>query len=237
MKEASVSEIGRNYYNSRSEKDYTILYNRVMPGLVSHIRGFVTDHDTATDLALITMAKAYNKIHQYKPQFSISTWIYTIGSNVARTYLNKKKKQGHILFTQMEFQNDNGSASNDKLESAISIDNEFIVNEDRLEEEASIKAEFDYMVNIINNMKESYRHIVYDRFVGELSYNELSKKHNVALMTVKNRVTRGHKMVLSEFNRLQAAAESERLKSIADFERLKTVAICERSHNDVELVD
>ena len=198
----SIKTIGENYFNSRSEKDYTILYNRIMPGLRNHIYGFVKDYDTVTDLALITMSKVYNKIHQFNPQYTISTWIYTIGANEARQYIKKKKKKGHVLFSQMEYQNDNGTSSLDKLMSNISVENDFVVNEENDIKEAEIQAEYDSTIHIITNMKESYKHILYDRFVNELSYQQLADKHNEPLMTIKNRVTRGQRKIVAEFEKL-----------------------------------
>lgn len=204
MSQESIKSIGENYFNSRSEKDYTILYNRIMPGLRNHIYGFVKDYDTVTDLALITMSKVYNKIHQFNPQYTISTWIYTIGANEARQYIKKKKKKGHVLFSQMEYQNDNGTTSLDRLESRIAVENDYIVNEENELKEAEIQADYDCTINIINNMKPTYKAILYDRFVNELSYQQLAEKHNEPLMTIKNRVTRGQRKIVSEFEKLEA---------------------------------
>lgn len=203
-KQESIRVIGENYFNSRSEKDYTILYNRIMPGLTSHIYGFIKDYDTVTDLALITMSKVYNKIHQFNPQYAISTWIYTIGANEARQYIKKKKKKGHVLFSQMEYQNDNGTTSLDRLESIIAVENDFVINEENEINAAVIKAEYDATINIINNMKPTYKDILYDRFVNGLSYKQLAERHNEPLMTIKNRVTRGQRKIVSEFDKLES---------------------------------
>jgi RNA polymerase sigma-70 factor (ECF subfamily) len=203
MSQESIKSIGENYFNSRSEKDYTILYNRIMPGLRNHIYGFIKDYDTVTDLALITMSKVYNKIHQFNTQYTISTWIYTIGANEARQYIKKKKKKGHVLFSQMEYQNDNGTTSLDRLELRIAVENDYVVNEENELKEAEIQAEYDSTINIINNMKPTYKDILYDRFVNELSYQQLADKHNEPLMTIKNRVTRGQRKIVSEFEKLE----------------------------------
>lgn len=207
MSKTTIKQLGLNFYNSRSEKDYTELYHRIMPGLKNHIYSFVKDRDAVEDIAIVAMTKAYNKIEQYNPDYTISTWIYTIASNEARQYIKKKRAKGHRLFSALEYTNDSGNSSLDKLESIIAVENEYMVNEHTKAENEVIQKEFETAMDIINKMKDSYKDILIDRFVNDLSYNELAEKYDVNLQIIKNRINRGKIKIEKEFaKRLQTTA-------------------------------
>lgn len=203
MRKITLKQIGLNYYNTRSDKDYTVLYNRITPGIRKHIYGFVKDFNISEDLVAMTMTKVYNKIDQFDPMYNMSTWIYTIASNEARQYLRKKKRNGHVLFSAMEYTDDAGNKTlSGKLDALMSVENDYVINEAIMEEETEIKKMYDKTIAVIEKMKPSFREILIDRFVNELSYKELAAKYDVPLMTIKNRVTRGKQ-------RINAAIEAE----------------------------
>ena len=89
---ASLKTLGHTFAETKSEKTFNDLYNRIKPGLRNYINQIVKDSDAAEDLFSMTMSIVYNKIHQYKPEYHISTWIYRIAYHEAIMFLRRKKR-------------------------------------------------------------------------------------------------------------------------------------------------
>ena len=56
------------------------------------------------------------------------------------------------------------------------------------------------MRNAVNSLPEDYRVVIEEKFYNELQYEEISKKLNIPLHTVKNRVARGKRMIKEIFD-------------------------------------
>jgi RNA polymerase sigma-70 factor, ECF subfamily len=61
------------------------------------------DYSDADDLTQETFIKAYQNLHQFDQEKKYFTWLYTIGINLIRNYLNKKERdrtrqaENHLL--------------------------------------------------------------------------------------------------------------------------------------------
>ena len=51
----------------------------------------VNNNDDAEDLTLEAFGKAFNRLHQYTPNFAFSTWLFKIATNNCIDFLRKKK--------------------------------------------------------------------------------------------------------------------------------------------------
>src|SRR6056300_1646734 len=96
---ASLKTLGHQFAETKSEKTFNDLYNRIKPGLRNYINKIVKDSDATEDLFSMTMSIVYNKIHQYKPEYHISTWIYRIAYHEAIMFLRRKKRDATTTFS------------------------------------------------------------------------------------------------------------------------------------------
>lgn len=194
-KELSLKDLGIKFKETRSEKAFNELYNRIRPGLFHYIYGILgTTEDTDHAISLV-MASVYDKIDQYNPQWHISTWIYRIAYTVACMEIRYKKQKKTTPMSYFENSENKNWTSKIEFDSIENYTDELIQKEDIAEQSAKT-----IRVNkIIDDMPEEYREVIREKFFNELSYDEIHKKLNIPLHTVKNRVARGKRLFAELF--------------------------------------
>jgi len=60
--------------------------------IVNFLCKFTGDYQKAVELSQETFMRVYFKAHQYKPVAPVSSWIYAIASNLAKTEMKKMRK-------------------------------------------------------------------------------------------------------------------------------------------------
>ena len=91
-KELPLQRIGLNFFESRSETDFTRVYYRMKPGISMYLREMLPSMDDREEVIATTFAKVWGKIHQYDPYWNFSTWVYRIARNEALLFFRGKKR-------------------------------------------------------------------------------------------------------------------------------------------------
>mgnify|MGYP000067564613 FL=1 len=68
----------------------------------------VNNSDDADDLTIEAFGKAFNRLHQYTPNFACSTWLFKIATNNCIYFLRNKKK--NVLSRDNRYNNDDGDS-------------------------------------------------------------------------------------------------------------------------------
>lgn len=102
LDEASVSDARLVEMVRQGDRDaFGQLVRRYENRLISVIRRFVRDLETARDLTQEGFIKAYERLDQFDPSRRFAPWLFRIGVNVALDYLRKTKRRGWFaLFSQ-----------------------------------------------------------------------------------------------------------------------------------------
>jgi len=84
-KELSLQRIGLNFYEKRDDQSFTVLHNRLKPGLSKYVREKYgcDDFQTREAVLLKTFSNIWEKIDQYDSYYAFSTWAYRIARNEA----------------------------------------------------------------------------------------------------------------------------------------------------------
>jgi len=199
----SLKTLGEDFSNTRSEKTFNELYNRIKPGLLNYINKITRDRAAAEDLFSMTMAIVYNKIHQFKPEYHISTWIYRIGYHEAIMFLRRKKRAATTNFSVFDSYYENDRMTDKIMYNTIengAIEEDFITLQER---EYEMQEKHQIILDSIETLDPLYKEIVKDRLVKEMKYSDISKKHKLPLHTVKNRIARGKRALRSNLTELQ----------------------------------
>ena len=194
MKTKTYKEMTNDFLKSRSGKDFAALYNRIKPGLTSHIYKIVKDWDVAEDIAVNSLCKMWTKIDQYNPNWQITTWLYKIGFNAALGYLNERNKTQSLdamKYYGVEINNDGTTGGNFSEERT---------EEELIEEDNYFQLKYDMTVQAIHNLKPMYKDILVDRMLNGVKYKDLADKYSLPLQTIKNRVRRGKVLIAQEVN-------------------------------------
>jgi RNA polymerase sigma-70 factor (ECF subfamily) len=193
-KSASLKDLGIQFKETKSEKTFTTLYYRLKPGLQNYIYQIVKDYDVANHILSLTMTDTYNKIDKYDPKWHISTWIYRIAYTHSVFHLRKKKSQKTVSLST--FENDENRNKISKIE-FDSIENykDILIQQ---EEESAEKFQNERLKKIVDALPLEYKEVVIEKFFNDLKYDEISQKLNIPLHTVKNRISRGKRIIKEE---------------------------------------
>jgi RNA polymerase sigma-70 factor (ECF subfamily) len=173
-------ELAVEFKETRSDKVYTVLYKKMYRTLFSYVMGIVKDPEVADDIVSSTMIKVYTKIDQYDPTYKITTWVYKIAYNECLYYL----KQRSVRISLSTNDNFSDSARNDagknKVFDKFTIDEieEYQTEDDILFKDNKLQDAFEFVIDQIQNMKELYKDIMVERYVNNLSYQEIEDKLN-----------------------------------------------------------
>ena len=153
---------------------FSEMVDRYKNRLMNVIGRMLSSSEEAEDIVQETFVRVYQHRQSFNFQHCFSTWIYTIGLNLARNELRKRKKFKYYDITEMQ-----GNES------------EFAV-------EAKLPSRLPEVLNTaVEGLPEKYRTAFMLRDVQELSYEEVAQILDVPLGTVKSRVNRA-RLILRE---------------------------------------
>lgn len=189
-----------NFIQTRSEADFAALYNKYYNEILFVVNKIVLKREIAEEIVNDVFLKVKNNIDRYDKQFSFKTWIYTIAINEAKTNFNKEKKlkTSATDFGTVETGGENVGAGEMEARGAY-----FDYITDTEEYDGSIDENYVILVDIIHNLGEKHREIMIDREINRLSYEDLAKKYNLNINTVRSRIKDGRAKILKEFNKTQ----------------------------------
>lgn len=194
MSNLSYRELAENFINSRSEKDYKVLYDKIKPGLENYVFNVVKDNEAKDDIVTNTLTKLWTKADQYDPQYQITTWLYRIAFNECLGWIRQRNKKRSIDALQ-----DSGievsryyarTSAKDLL-----VEMEYKSEQDWLDEDEDLMNRYEHALKGIQNLKPMYRGILEDRLLNNMKYEDIAKKYDLPLQTIKNRIRRGKAII------------------------------------------
>ena len=76
----------------KDQQAFAELMDKYKDSIYYMLLKMVNNNDDAEDLTLEAFGKAFNRLHQYTPNFAFSTWLFKIATNNCIDFLRKKKK-------------------------------------------------------------------------------------------------------------------------------------------------
>lgn len=143
----------------------------------------VNNQEVAKDLTIEALGKAFKKLHLYTPDYTFSTWLFTVARNHCIDYLRKNKLPTSSIDKMMI--NEDGKRTNFDL---ISSD---LNPEQKLEKTQRIAI----LRQIVDQLKPKYRALVKLRYFKELSYEEVAETLGLPIGTVKAQLHRSREQL------------------------------------------
>ena len=143
----------------------------------------VGDQELAKDLTIEALGKAFKKLHMYTPNYTFSTWLFTVARNNCIDYLRKNK----IKTTSI----DQFTIDNDGKKNKIDIQS------DELNPEGILirKQKIAILRQVVDKLKPKYRELVKLRYFKEMSYEEISTLLQIPIGTVKAQLFRSREQL------------------------------------------
>ncbi len=143
----------------------------------------VGNQELAKDLTIEALGKAFKKLHMYTPDYTFSTWLYTVARNNCIDYL-RKHKLPTISIDKMML-NEDGKRNTFDLRS----------NDPNPESVMIKKQRVAILRQIVDQLKPKYRDLVKLRYFKELSYEEIATLLEIPLGTVKAQLHRSREQL------------------------------------------
>jgi RNA polymerase sigma-70 factor (ECF subfamily) len=160
---------------------FTTLVNRYYASLYWVIYRIVGNSTDADDLTSESLVKAYESLSSYSNKYAFSTWLHTIGSNRAIDFVRNRNKQPSPINNPTSTEEDIMTPS---IESDLSAEDNMI----RLETNEII-------ADVISELKPFHRSLIDMRYFKNMSYEEISKKLNKPIGTIKTGLFRARKIL------------------------------------------
>lgn len=210
----TYKELAIEFKNTRSDKVFAELYNKMQPGLRNYVLNIVKDSDIADDITSVTLTTVHQKIDQYDENYQISTWAYRIAYNQCIGWLRIKKSK-----VSMDSLRDSGMEASESgllpFQSSFEYDQEFMSVEDEYaHQEHVLESKFNKVVEAIKALPPMYRGYMEERFLNNQSYEsilEIMKEREPGInhQTVKNRIFRGRRIIKNQLENLNLFQEAE----------------------------
>lgn len=164
-----------------NHNSFTTLVNRYYASLYWVIYRIVGNSTDADDLTSESLVKAYESLSSYSNKYAFSTWLHTIGSNRAIDFVRNRNKQPSPINNPTSTEEDIMTPS---IESDLSAEDNMI----RLETNEII-------ANVISELKPFHRSLIDMRYFKNMSYEEISKKLNKPIGTIKTGLFRARRIL------------------------------------------
>ena len=167
----------------KDQQAFAELMDKYKDSIYYMLLKMVNNNDDAEDLTLEAFGKAFNRLHQYTPNFAFSTWLFKIATNNCIDFLRKKKKNVMSV--------DNRIANNDGDDFMFEIKSEGMSPEQLAMNGQKIQL----MRQYVKKLKPRYEILVEMRYFKEMSYDEISNELNLPLGTVKAQLFRAREFL------------------------------------------
>lgn len=160
-----------------TDREYlAVLVNRYGAALYNFVYRFVSRRETAEDIVQEAFLRCLRHRRKCPPIQHVSTWLFTIAANLAKTELRRRKRWNWVPIEQ------------DESETAYfePIDAQLLPDV-RVETDAAQRT----IMDAIEKLPDEFREAVLLRDLNGLAYEEIAKITEVPIGTVKSRVNRG----------------------------------------------
>lgn len=184
----SLQQLALDFVDSRSERSFTLLHNRLKPGLKKFITKYHKDIETINEILAITLSKAYVYADKYDSQWNFSTWIYKICQNEC---LMEIRRQNSLYSLNSMIDSKIPIKAINDADWKVENDYEFFADEEVVQTDSL----YSEVLEEIKNLPEHYKDIIEDRIVEKMKYVDIAKKRNLKINTVRSRIHSAKKVI------------------------------------------
>ena len=167
----------------KDQQAFSELMDKYKDSIFFMLLKMVNNNDDAEDLTLEAFGKAFNRLHQYTPNFAFSTWLFKIATNNCIDFLRKKKK--NVMSIDNRIPNSEGDEFMFEIKSDGLTPEQLAMNDQKIQ----------LMRQYVKKLKPRYETLVEMRYFKEMSYDEISEELNLPLGTVKAQLFRAREFL------------------------------------------
>lgn len=161
---------------------FDIIVERYKDRLHNFLYRYTHDHQDCEDLVQETFLRVYRSRQSYVRIAKLSTWMYTIALNLARTMYKKKQRMTTISMH---------ADPSDPDDREFEIEDTVILQDDRLHQKMSVKQ----LEKALMKLNDDFREVIVLRDIQQLTYEEIAEITDTAMGTVKSRINRARQQL------------------------------------------
>jgi len=179
----TLQEMGIKFSETRSERDFNLIYQRLKPSIFNYLRELVPDIDNRNEVIATTFAKVWAKIDQYDSYWNFSTWVYRIARNEA------------LLFYRA---NKNTYSYDSMTDSGINLESKYYeeIPEEELQHDP-VDSLHTLAISEILNLPDIYKTVLSMREIEKKKYEEIADLLGWNHNTVRTRIRKARELVKS----------------------------------------
>ncbi len=156
---------------------FDIIVHRYKDRLHNFLYRYTHNHEDCEDLVQETFLRVYRSRDSYQRIAKLSTWIYTIALNLAKSMYKKKQRMSTFSIHADETNPDY---------------REFEITDTALlqDEELHLKNSMEELEKALMELNDDFREVIVLRDIQQLSYEEIAEITGTAMGTVKSRINR-----------------------------------------------
>lgn len=148
------TELVKLFIEKKDERAFTLIIKNYQESIYWHCLRMLGNHNDADEVTQQVFITLYKKLNTFKFESKLSTWIFSITSNLVLNYIKKRKIKAFLGF--------------DDLDNDISDNNDIVENLDN-------KMKLEKLNTILQKLPEKQRQVFVLRNFDDLSYDEISQ--------------------------------------------------------------
>ena len=161
---------------------FDIIVQRYKDRLHNFLYRYTHNHEDCEDLVQETFLRVYRSRHSYERIAKLSTWMYTIALNLAKTMYKKKKRMTTV---SMHEDPDDSESREMQFEDTV------VLQDDQLHQKMSVAQ----LEEALMKLNEDFREVIVLRDIQQLTYEEIAEITDTAMGTVKSRINRARQQL------------------------------------------
>jgi RNA polymerase sigma factor (sigma-70 family) len=166
------------------QKAFAELLQRYRESVYYMMLKMCNNKDDAEDLTIEAFGRAFKKLDQYSPDYAFSTWLFKIASNNAIDFIRRKKQMTSVSL-------DNRIDNTESREHSSNMK----ANVPDPEENFIKKQKVELIRLLVDNLKPKYKEMIELFYFREMSHEEISKKLNLPIGTIKAQLFRARDLL------------------------------------------
>jgi len=157
---------------------FDILVSRFKDRLHNFLFRYTHNHEDCEDLVQETFLRVFKSRQSYTRIAKLSTWIYTIALNLAKSMYKKKQRMSTVSMH---------ADPSDPDDFEIAIEDTTILQDEQLHQKICVEQ----LEKALHTLNDDFKEAIILRDIQQLTYEEISEITGSAMGTVKSRINRG----------------------------------------------
>lgn len=167
-----------------NQSAYTNLLNRHKGPLNFTLLKMVHSPEDSEDLTMVAFTKAFERLHEYNPEYNFSTWLFNIGINGTIDFIRGLKRRETLI--KNTFSMDARAKTEEGEPISVGIKSKLLTPEEIILQEEK----YSNLRRAVKNLRPTYKNLLELYYFEEMSYKEIAHELNKPSGSVKAQLYR-----------------------------------------------